>query len=226
MNDYTIKIKLLSDAVPGSGEGYGAVINADIVFDELGIPFIPAKRIKGCLRESANDVCAMLFESGMESMSLNFSRENEDEFDMVKEIFGKQGQEKSTPIYFSNLTLPQYEDNFNALSYFKHKYPDVVSTEGIVETFTYIRQQTAIEEDSGTADDHSLRSIRVLKKGVEFQGTVSLEKQEPQVEYLLQLACMNLRRFGTKRTRGFGEIECRLLKDGREINVDFLWEES
>ena len=226
MKDYTIKIKLLSDAVPGSGEGYGAVIDADIVFDELGIPFIPAKRIKGCLRESANDICAMLSESGPASISLNFNREKEEEFEIVKEIFGKQGQEKSAPIYFSNLTLPQYEDNFNALSYFKHKYPILVTTEGIVEAFTYIRQQTAIEEDSGTADDHSLRSIRVLKKGVEFQGTVSLEKQEPEIDYLLQLACMNLRRFGTKRTRGFGEIECRLLTDGQEINVDFLWEES
>ena len=226
MNDYTIKIKLLSDAVPGSGEGYGAVIDADIVFDELGIPFIPAKRIKGCLREAANDVCAMLSASGLESISLKFTREKDDEFDIVKDIFGKQGQEKSAPIYFSNLTLTQYEDNFNALSYFKHKYPALVSTEGIVETFTYIRQQTAIEEESGTADDHSLRSIRVLKKGVEFQGTVSLEKQEPGIDHLLQLVCMNLRRFGSKRTRGFGEIECRLLKDGQEINTDFLWEES
>ena len=225
MKDYTIKIKLLSDAVPGSGEGYGAVIDADIIFDELGIPFIPAKRIKGCLRESANDVCAMLSGSGLESISLNFTREKEDDFDIVKEIFGKQGQEKSAPIYLSNFTLPQYEDNFNALSYFKHKYPAVVSIESIVETFTYIRQQTAIEEATGTADDHSLRSIRVLKKGVEFQGTVSLEKQEQGIDKLLQLACMNLRRFGTKRTRGFGEIECRLLKDGQEINVDFLWEE-
>jgi CRISPR/Cas system CSM-associated protein Csm3 (group 7 of RAMP superfamily) len=225
MNDYTIKIKLLSDALPGSGEGYGAVIDADIVFDELGIPFIPAKRIKGCLRESANDVCAMLSASGPGSISLKFTGEKQDEFDIVKEIFGERGQEKSAPIYFSNLTLPQYEDNFNALYYFKEKYPALVSTEGIVETFTYIRQQTAIEEESGTADNHSLRSIRVLKKGVEFQGTVSLEKQEPGIDHLLQMACMNLRRFGSKRTRGFGEIECRLLKDGREINVDFLWEE-
>jgi CRISPR-associated protein Csx10 len=226
MKEYKIKIKLLSDAVPGSGEGYGAVIDADIVFDELGIPFIPAKRIKGCLRESANDICAMLFESGIEGISIDLSREKDENFQVVKNIFGNRGEDKSAPIYFSNLTIPHYEDNFNALSYFKHKYPLVVSSEGIVETFTYIRQQTAIDEDSGTADDHSLRSIRVLKKGAEFEGTVRMEKQEPGIDYFLQLACLNFRRFGTKRTRGFGEIECRLLKDGQEINVDFLWEES
>jgi CRISPR-associated protein Csx10 len=226
MKAYKIKIKLLSDAVPGSGEGYGAVIDSDIVFDELGIPFIPTKRIKGCLRESIHDVCVMLSESHMDNISIDLTRGSEGEFKIVEEIFGRQGRDTSSPIYFSNFTIPHYEDNFNAFSYFKDKFPAVVSTESVVQTFTYIRQQTAIDEESGTADDHSLRSIRVLKKRIEFEGIVRLEREEPGFEHLLGLACLNLRRFGTKRTRGFGEIECRLFKDGREVNTDLLREES
>jgi CRISPR/Cas system CMR subunit Cmr4 (Cas7 group RAMP superfamily) len=59
MKTYTLKLTLLSPCLIGSGEGFGAVIDSDIVFDEFGIPYIPAKRIKGCLRDSAIEVCEM-----------------------------------------------------------------------------------------------------------------------------------------------------------------------
>ena len=48
-----LSMKLLTDAVPASGSGVAGVIDTDIVFDEYGIPYIPARRIKGVLRESA-----------------------------------------------------------------------------------------------------------------------------------------------------------------------------
>ena len=46
-----IEMKLLSDAIPGSGEGLAGIIDADITYDEYGIPYIPAKRIKGILKD-------------------------------------------------------------------------------------------------------------------------------------------------------------------------------
>lgn len=46
MKSYTIEIQLISDAIIGSGEGFGSLIDTDIVFDGLGVPIIPARRIR------------------------------------------------------------------------------------------------------------------------------------------------------------------------------------
>ena len=46
-------IKLLSDLCTYSGESYNSMVDTDVVYDKYGIPYIPAKRIKGCIREAA-----------------------------------------------------------------------------------------------------------------------------------------------------------------------------
>ena len=51
MMNHKINVKLKSDALIGSGEGFGAIIDTDVVFDEVGIPYIPGRRIKGCLKD-------------------------------------------------------------------------------------------------------------------------------------------------------------------------------
>jgi CRISPR-associated protein Csx10 len=51
---YLIQIQLLSDTLIGAAEGYGAVIDKDSVFDEVGLPIIPGKRVKGIFREQAD----------------------------------------------------------------------------------------------------------------------------------------------------------------------------
>ena len=51
-----ITIKLLSDLCTCSGETYNSDVDMDVVYDENGIPYIPAKRIKGCIREAAHEM--------------------------------------------------------------------------------------------------------------------------------------------------------------------------
>jgi len=226
MKHYDLKIEFTSDALPGSGEGLGAVIDTDIVFDKTGLPFIPAKRFKGCLRESANDVCHMLRRGQINSLGFPLAIENSAEegtgktqYRFVNELFGRPGREDSAPIYFSNITIRDYQRNADVLTYFQQEYPVLVSTESVVRTFTYLRQSTAIDEQ-GVADDHSLRTARVLKKGLEFKGSIRLPAEDTAKEQLLALACINLRRMGSKRRRGFGEMRCRLCQGDREITVD------
>lgn len=203
MKEYYLKIKLKSDVLLGSGEGYGAIINTDIVFDEFGVPFIPAKRIKGCLRHSANEI-AHMFNLAKISCSINSNQ-----------IFGETGQEQSTPMYFTNLLLEQYAENQPWFNYFINNYGSVVTKEAIISTFTHLRQQTAIAEDSGTAEMHSLRTIRFLKakgsptiENLTFIGKVIVVNEA--IAEILALACLNLRNIGTKRNRGFGEVECKM----------------
>ena len=59
MLNYQIKIILKSDTLIGSGEGFGSIIDTDVVFDDLGIPYIPAKRVKGIMLESAEELNEM-----------------------------------------------------------------------------------------------------------------------------------------------------------------------
>jgi len=50
-----VKMKLLSDAIPGSGEGNPGLADTDISHDEFGLPIIPATRTRGILRESSRN---------------------------------------------------------------------------------------------------------------------------------------------------------------------------
>lgn len=211
MNAYKIQVKLISDALIGSGEGFGAIIDTDIVFDDLGIPYIPGRRIKGCLRDSAEEVCSLLKNSGIDSFSdLN---QKDGKFKIIEETFGIP--ENPSSVNISNLTIEEYEENKNWLGYLSEKYPDILSKDSILSTFTNIRQQTKIN-DKGVAEERSLRTIRVIKKEKVFTGDIGLS--DGYALKLLWLACLNLRHLGTKRNRGFGEVDCRLIEKSQEIS--------
>lgn len=221
MEKYEIELTLLSPTLIGSGERFGSLIDTDIVFDDAGIPFIPSKRIKGCLRDSAIEVCKMLKISKIKNFInlkelKDVSKPEKNSFESVVSIFGYQGQSFSAPIYFSNLFLENYEVLRKWFQYLINKYPSIFTREAIIKTFTEIRQQTAIED--GIAKAHSLRTIRVVREGLKFLGLIFFEKDDINGVKLLSLACANLRRFGTKRNRGFGEIICKLFKNSKEIN--------
>ncbi len=215
MKKYMLKLECHSPSLIGSGEGFGAIIDTDIVFDDAGIPYIPAKRIKGCLRDAALEVQEM-FRSAQISFPIQ-----------VEKTFGESGETHSAPVYFSNLTIKNYKENKEWLEYYlkKPEYQDILSRDRILETFTDVRQQTAIDPKDGVADEHSLRTIRVLKTGMRFFGEVLLESNDEQLRNTLLLTCFNLRHIGTKRNRGFGEVRCSLLDGAREIGISKQLEE-
>jgi CRISPR/Cas system CMR subunit Cmr4 (Cas7 group RAMP superfamily) len=64
-----LELHLESPVLIGSGEGWGSVIDTDVVFDEVGLPFIPARRVKGVLRESTLELLEMFVISGITGYS-------------------------------------------------------------------------------------------------------------------------------------------------------------
>lgn len=78
-NQMKIKIELLSDLCTCSGETYNSMVDMDVVYDENGIPYIPAKRLKGCVRESALE---------MQELGIITAEEYE-------KIFGREGNVRS-----------------------------------------------------------------------------------------------------------------------------------
>ena len=71
-------IRLLSDLCTCSGDTHNSLVDTDVVYDENGIPYIPAKRIKGCIREVAQE----MVELGIADAEMH-------------EIFGKEGQQRN-----------------------------------------------------------------------------------------------------------------------------------
>lgn len=214
MKSYLLQLELLSPTLVGSGIGYGANIDSDIVFDDSGIPFIPAKRIKGCLLDAIREVETMFSIAKIEKSEIQ-----------INKAFGKVGDESSGFIYFSNLYIKDYEQTKAWLKYFlKAKdYKDIVTIERVLKTFTEIRQQTKIDNE-GVAYEHSLRTIRVLNKGLTFYGNIEVktdqETDQEQIINTLLLACLNFRRFGTKRNRGFGEVRCLLFEADEVLSIN------
>ncbi|MFN3531844.1 MAG: RAMP superfamily CRISPR-associated protein [Candidatus Brocadia sp.] len=230
MKTYTLRIKLLSDALINSGEGFGAIIDSDVVFDDVGLPYIPAKRIKGCLRDAARESCEMLKNAQVISF-FNLNKTKDGEYQIIEDVFGGPGRESPAPVYFSHLTIDDYEKNRQWLEYLRDTYTKkhtdnhskeyrtgILTRDSVLATFTTIRQQTAISNE-GVADEHSLRTIRVLKKGIVFYGEIHSLKNDPDTAKLLALGCLNLRRLGTKRNRGFGEVECKLFDGTAEVSI-------
>jgi len=181
-------IELKSDAIPGAGEGLSGIVDTEINCDEFGIPYLPAKRIKGILRESALE----LNKTGI--LQHNF-----------EDFFGTRGKKEGTGFKISDGYLDNAHIYRNFLNYASDNENKnlcrIFNKEAVLETFTYLRSQTEIE--NGTARKHSLRTFRVLKKGLIFHFPMELPEKYHED---FKIICKVTRRFGISRTRGLGEI--------------------
>lgn len=198
MKNYVIKIETLSDTIFASAGG-GAAVDSITTHYDNGIPYIPAKTIKGLLKESAVEIQEILGE--------NWNPEDKD--DPINILFGTEGDGKSGILSLMNGDLAKLEEYQNDIKEYAFLPEEVISY------FTHIRHQTAMQ--NGVAKDGSLRTLRVLKPGLVFYVPVVLEGDNHIG--LLSNACNNLRRVGANRNRGFGNIKCNLEngKDAAEV---------
>lgn len=187
-----VKIKLLSDLCTASGETYNSLVDIDVVYDELGLPYIPAKRIKGCIRESA-----------LEMMELGLMNETE-----FAEIFGQAGQKKAG-FYISNAYLADYKDTACALKALQYrKGRELASQQNVLNQYTYMRAQTAVDLETGVAEENSLRTVRVTRKGLEFEAECSIVNAA-HIEKISQAISL-VKHMGVSRTRGLGLVDMTL----------------
>jgi len=188
------KLKILSYTLAGSGESE-VLIDNDLVFDNLGIPYIPGRRIKGLLKESALEVLEML---GIDDSSL------------IDSLFGAsgfiKGKLKIPNFYISNYLI--ISKSIKSLIDKNKGYQILLSNSHLIKYFTEIRQQTAIDE-KGIAKEHSLRTYRVLKPGIFFESKVEDKDFSEREKALFYISALNLRRIGTRRNRGFGKVKCK-----------------
>lgn len=180
-----LKIVLRSDLCAAVGKNYAAVIDLDTALDEYGIPFIPSRRLKGCLREVA--------EYFMSDSQLDA-------------IFGKTG-EISGSLKMGDAFIEDYANVVSSV-----KANDEATPVNVTKLFCTVRGQTAIEGD--TAKENSLRYIRVINKNkpgselpLAFYADIEFDDNYKDS---VEKAVKGLRNIGYHRDRGLGAVICSL----------------
>lgn len=187
MTNYKMVITLLSDLCVSDGGVYNSFLDQDVCHDRYGFPYIPAKRIRGCLRE-----CALELQDWRAEIS-------------PEKLFGKEGREKS-PIRIGDALLKDYKGYVKIAQ--KYAGNPIFHEQNILKNFTYIRSQTAIDYDTGVAEEGSLRNMRVINKGNVFYSDV--EVRDDALIKPFQDCCKVFTHLGVDRTRGLGEIHVEL----------------
>ena len=194
---FTVAVKTLSPVHLSSGQA-DVNVDSDVVHDRYGVPYFPAKRLKGLLYESAVEVKEMAEAAGMAFINQR----------MIDELF--QHTESDLQMVVKDLRLQGYEELKGDLAYLEERYPGYIRKEDVLQEFTSIRYQTAINKESGTALKGSLRNIRIVDAGLEFFGEWEIKNAGKEHLKVLALAMQNLSFAGGKRNRGFGQISCAM----------------
>ena len=193
-----IRVELLSDTCFSSGEVYNSAVDTDVFRDENGIPVIGGKRLKGCIREAAEELRDWGYMIDVEG------------------IFGSK-YDRNSAIHISDARPEQYDQYISELSV--RNDPMLVHPSRVLDAFTYIRTQTAVDQE-GIADRNTLRSIRVIKKGLVFFAPVEFRcSDEKKHEYEDQMVkiCKAVRHMGLNRTRGTGSVKVSFEMDIPDI---------
>ena len=205
MIDYVLQITLQSPLTSAAGEGRVGLVDRDIAFDNLGLPILPGRRIKGLWREAYSDV--------VDAGTLCGSK-----LICPERIFGKVGQNPDKDdvcIHVGNAELHKPKASFvkEWLKYFQH--PGVESNlhpDDVMQHFTAVRAQTSIDRQTGTALENTYRLTRNLKTGLVFWAPVRfLEPPDAEILTALVLGAAALQHMGTARTRGLGKVRCQFI---------------
>ncbi len=175
--DIKYQIEFFSDWHCGSGLGAGADVDALVVKDANGLPYIPGKTIKGLVRQALEEI---IFFKGLDLQKK--VNDNFGYFDGSNPDSMKRGD-----IFFTNAELPETEQkaiiNGRLAPYMFRSF-----------------SSTAIDAD-GIAVDNSLRKIEVTVP-CKLEGkilNVDSDLKEP-----LKEALRFIKRLGVDRNRGLG----------------------
>lgn len=199
MQEYVVKIKSLTDIMPGSGESIPGTIDSDIRYDALGLPYMNAKTVKGHLREAMEQILAV---SGDRFAGITA--------DGLLGGSNPAGDRRIAKIRVSDMKLSKaVRDTIQ-----NAEISGSVTKEEILDSLTQIYTSTKINEMNGTAEAHTLRKYRMLKKGLLFEVSLETEDLSRKEEELLFMSVRAVQHVGTLKSKGKGSVLCTIYKKG------------
>lgn len=194
MSEYILQITLKSDTTLGSGVGLAGEVDVEVAHDELGLPYLHGRSVKGLLRAAQEELAFMPAVRRIEKFETT-----------CDQLLGMLGDETSPALLHVGSARAGDDELREAL-----KIADVPRAE-VLNTFTGVRRQTSINDVTGAADENTLRSIRVLKHGLVLRAHVHVayDLSDAQKGALAAMVA-SVRRIGTRRNRGLGRVETDL----------------
>ena len=213
MTAINVKVKAVSPIHINSGQA-NVNVDAEVIHDRFGMPYMPAKRFKGLLLESARELHEMGERAGVAILrDVNINQLfHEGGINKSISVTEKNGECHDIQIVMHNLYIAEeeeYKSMCEAWQSIQAAYPEMINAHDVLQEYTSIRYQTKLEK--GVAVKGSLHNMRVVNPGVIFQGRLELKGKNAE-DYLgfVLLAIKNIRTVGMKRNRGFGNVECQV----------------
>lgn len=199
-----LEITLDSETIFGGDTVQRETVDIDLQSDEYGLPFLAGRTVKGLLRREAQWYVNHL------------PTGHREEFEAaLVTLFGEADRGG------------KHRSNHRGLKFGTAKLSDAVydfikrkdlPTREVFHAVTLVRSMTSIDEETGTAKDGSLRQARVMQRDYTlFSPIFSNRELSANEKKLLETSVKLLRHLGMMRSRGKGEVTCRL-----EWNKDFV----
>ena len=197
MKEIIYKIKFHSEWHCGSGLTSGSDLDALVIKDKDGFPFIPGKTLKGLTKEAA-----------IEMIELKGNRPEES--GLIKELFG----------YFDEKNIDDSKIHTKGAAFFSNavlsdRLRNEAKEAGLTDFFFRNITSTAIGEN-GIADKGSLRRMETVIP-CELVATISSvdEKYEEELKKCLKY----IKRLGQNRHRGLGRCTFEFVESKKEVQA-------
>lgn len=200
MQKRTLRINFLSDWHIGSGAGIPGSVDRQVVRDQDGLPYVPAKTLTGILRDAAE----WLVDNGGDAYSQ----------DTLKSLFGHQHQNsggsneeaaKEARLSIRPARIPQPLRS------------ELTKDKELRDALFIVQPHVRISRKTGRAEDDHLFSLELVRSSVWLEAEVCVnetgEKLTEEETKLLDDAVKAVRRMGGKRRRGAGRCNLTWIDD-------------
>lgn len=204
-----LKISLLSDTTFGRGDGVAGLVDSEIQHDELGLPYLGGKTLKGLLGAQCTEI--------LSALEFSECKRLQDWQNAANFLFGQPGSKYhlTAKMQVGDAQLPE-----DLRLYLQEDYRLMTADQknnariNNLNTLTTLRRQTAMDEITGAPKKHSLRTMRVIIRETPFIAELNFQPELTGFPQLLIAAIVkSFRRAGTGRSRGRGYIQADLFID-------------
>jgi hypothetical protein len=194
--DQVIQVELLSDSAFSRGEGTAGVVDVEVEHDELGLPFLGGKTLRGLLLDSW----------------LSMQRFFPELSPSAERIFGIEADfDECSILRIGDAVVDSETRKWIELA---ESWPNNrISSMDVLEALTDIRKQTSEERSTGAPAETTLRSVRVVIRDLKLQSPLYWLDDPTDADLrCLSMAILATRHAGLARNRGRGNV--RLTLDG------------
>lgn len=194
------------------------LVDSEVQHDECGFPYIGGRTLKGLLVEE----CANLL------FALNSMGKAASWVPVANAVFGTPGSglDDLARLRIGPAQLPESLRTVVQQEYHGQSV-DVIRDE-ILPALTSIRRKTAVDAVTGAPQKETLRTQRVVLRDtvfsapLAFEPDVNLDRDNDRRMLGLLAACvLALRRGGTDRNRGCGELSAQIMRDDQNVTNQY-----